>query len=507
MTRTLSSTHSTDDTHWSALQQALTEEPDRPELLNAYQRLAFDLGKADAAQAFLDGLQRVHRWNHNIRRARIALCLHQKNHDAAMAAVETLVAFSNPDDGLIEAAMAIRAQLGPRRIDPHNTAKASISLCMIVRDEQAFLGPCLNSVKNLVDEIIVVDTGSKDRSADIATIYGAQVYHERWRHDFALARNISLEKAVGDWILILDADEAIAPQDFDALRRLATPENKSKIAFSIQTRNYIHLANAVDWHPNDRSYPRQEAGIGWFPTNKVRLFPNIDGIRFDYPVHEMVDARVEAAGFAIRSCPVPVHHYGHLNEAKNRRKAETYFELGYDKLDQLGDDIVALRELAVQAGQLGLWPQAIDLWQRLLALRPGYPEAYANLAGAHWQMGQYHRGIDASKKAIQANPDLKEGHYNLAVNLIMKGATDAAATVLERLIEKHGRYLPARFMLAAVHCISHQNERGRALFSALEREMTPQALSIAVADLVKKLEESGRSDDARTLKTSAGKTL
>ncbi len=506
MNRNLSSTHRTDDTQLAALQQALTDEPDGLEMLNAHQQLAVDLGKVDAAQAFLDGLQRMHRWNHAIRRSRIALSLHQKNYAAAMAAVETLVAFSQPDDGLIEAALAIRAQLGPRRIDPRKAGKAAISLCMIVRDEQAFLGPCLNSVKNLVDEIIVVDTGSKDRSADIATIYGARVHRERWQDDFAAARNVSLEKAMGDWVLILDADEVIARQDFDALRRLTTPENRSRCAFSIQTRNYIHLANAVDWQPNEGRYPDQEAGIGWFPTDKVRLFPNIDAIRFDYPVHEMVDARVEAAGLTIQRCPVPVHHYGHLNAAKNQRKAETYFALGYDKLDRLGDDVVALRELAVQAGQLGLWTEAIDLWQRLLALRPGYPEAHANLAGAHWQLGQYDRGVDASKRAIQANPDLKEGPYNLAVNLIMKGAADEAAAVLERLLEKHDRYLPARFMLAAVRRITRRNEEGRALFSALEREMTPQALGIAVEDLVRKLEASGRPDDARALQTSAGET-
>jgi glycosyltransferase involved in cell wall biosynthesis len=377
---------------------------------------------------------------------------------------------------------------------------------MIVRDEQAFLGPCLNAVKSLVDEIIVVDTGSKDRSADIARIYGAQVYHERWREDFALARNNSLDKARGNWILILDADEIIAPLDFEALRRMVASDGKTAWAYSLQTRNYINLANAMDWQANDRSYPQHEAGIGWFPTNKVRLFPNIDAIRFDYPVHEMVDARVEAAGFTIRRCPVPVHHYGHLNEAKNQRKAETYFELGYDKLDQLGDDVVALRELAVQAGQLGLWAEAIDLWQRLLAIRPGYHEAYANLAGAHWQLGQYDRGVAFSKKAIQSNPDFKEGHYNLAVNLIMKGAADEAAAVLERLLEEHDRYLPARFMLAAVRCITRQNEKGRAQFSVLEKEMSPQALCLAVQDLVKKLEDSGRSDDAHALKTSAGIT-
>jgi hypothetical protein len=327
MTRNLSSTHRTDDTHWAALQQALTEEPDRLDLLDAYQQLAVELDKADAAQAFLDRLQRTHRWNHAIRRARIALCLHQKNHDAAMAAVETLVAFSRPDDDLIAAALAIRAQLGPRRIDPR-AEKTSISLCMIVRDEQAFLGPCLNSVKNLVDEIIVVDTGSKDRSADIATIYGAQVHHERWQDNFALARNISLEKAMGDWILILDADEVIAQQDFSILRRMISSNGKTAPAFSLQTRNYINLANAMDLQANDGRYPQQEAGIGWFPTNKVRLFRNNEVIRFDYPVHELVEPSLHAVGLKVEQCAVPIHHYGHINEAKNIKKAKHYFALG-----------------------------------------------------------------------------------------------------------------------------------------------------------------------------------
>jgi O-antigen biosynthesis protein len=490
-------------TRLDAMQHALMEAPGKENLLQDYFNEAVAVGQVQQAVRFLDGLIDKNPWNHSIRRMLIALLLEQKNYPAAMDGIETMMAFSTPDDALIDAALAVREHLGPTSVEKGPFSKTAISLCMIVRDEQAFLGPCLNAAKSLVDEIIVVDTGSKDRSADIARIYGAQVYHEMWREDFALARNNSLDKARGNWILILDADEIIAPQDFEALRRMVASDGKTAWAYSLQTRNYINLANAMDWQANDRSYPQHEAGIGWFPTNKVRLFPNIDAIRFDYPVHEMVDARVEGAGLTIRSCPVPVHHYGHLNEAKNLRKAETYFKLGCAKLDQLGNDIVALRELAVQAGQLGLWTEAIDLWQRLLVIRPGYGEAYANLAGAHWQLGQFDRGVDASKKAIQANPDRKEGHYNLAVNLIMKGAAEEAAAVLERLLEKHDRYLPARFMLAAVGCITHPHGKGMALLSVLEREMSPQALCIAVEDLVKKLEDSGRSQDAHALKTSA----
>ena len=502
MTHTQPNTYRIEETELAAMQQALVEEPDQAELLNAYFQKAVAVGEAQQARKFLEQLQESHPWNHSIRRFLIAVCLQQKDYQAAMDAVETLVAFSTPDDELIDSAMVIREHLGPRSIDHHSAKVPSISLCMIVKDEQAFLGPCLNSVKNLADEIIVVDTGSKDRSADIARIYGSHVYNMKWQDDFSLARNISLEKACGDWILILDADEIIAPKDIDPLRQIVRSKNSQGSAYSLQTRNYLNLANAMDWQPNDQSYPQQEAGIGWFPTDKVRLFPNHDGLCFEYPVHETVDGTIKAAGVKIRTCPIPVHHYGRLNETKNRSKADTYFRLGYSKLDQLGNDRVALRELAVQAGELGRWMEAIDLWQRLLSMCPDYPEAYANLAGAYWQVGEYEQGLHYSKKAIQASPSLKEGYYNLSVNLIMMGRSEEAIVVLDRLLKQHDWYLPARFMMAAARSIMKQTEQVSKAISELEKEISPQILSIAIEDLVNKLNNSGRPNDAIAIRGS-----
>ena len=78
---------------------------------------------------------------------------------------------------------------------------------MIVKDEAAMLGPCLESVKELMDEIIIVDTGSTDETVALSEKFGAKVIRHQWQNDFALARNLSLEQATGDWILFLDADE------------------------------------------------------------------------------------------------------------------------------------------------------------------------------------------------------------------------------------------------------------------------------------------------------------
>jgi glycosyltransferase involved in cell wall biosynthesis len=88
----------------------------------------------------------------------------------------------------------------------------SISLCMIVKDEAENLPRCLESVQDLVHECIVVDTGSTDATCDIATRYGARVHSFTWNNDFAAARNVSLDYATGDWVLVLDADEVLTPE-------------------------------------------------------------------------------------------------------------------------------------------------------------------------------------------------------------------------------------------------------------------------------------------------------
>ncbi len=84
-----------------------------------------------------------------------------------------------------------------------------LSVCMIVRDEEKVLSRCLKSVEGIADELIVVDTGSKDNTITIAKDFDARVFHFEWCDDFAAARNESLKHATGDWILQIDADEEL----------------------------------------------------------------------------------------------------------------------------------------------------------------------------------------------------------------------------------------------------------------------------------------------------------
>lgn len=485
------------------LKQAVLHHPEDEQGMHRYYQAAVDGHKIDDARKTFDMLQQQYPGDHRVRRLLIAVCLHQKDYPSAMEAIETLVAFTAHNDQLITSAMQVRTKLGPRTFDGADPGGPTLSLCMIVKNEQTYLGPCLNSAKTLANEIIVIDTGSTDRSADLARIYGARVYNFQWCDDFSAARNVALEKAAGDWILILDADEIIDRKDQSRVRDLLLQYHHKPVAFSFETRNYSYLANGLNWQVNDGSYPNHETGLGWFPSNKVRLFPRSKEIRFSYPIHELVEPAIKKAGIPISECKIPIHHYGNLNEERNKKKANNYFNLGYAKLEQMENEMAALRELAIQAGQIERWPESIELWQRFLSVCPDDGEAYANMAGAYWQIGKYDKGMQFAEKAIRTAPTLKEGYYNLAANLLLKGQPEAADNILQDLFARYPDYLAAQFLLAAVCVINSKANQSKPLLKGLAARLSNDGLSTALQALAKKLRSESLNGYADALEPSA----
>src|SRR4051794_3984801 len=104
------------------------------------------------------------------------------------------------------------------------------SLCMIVRDNAGTIIPCLESIRPWVDEMIVVDTGSTDGTAEIAERMGAKVFQFPWIDDFSAARNESLRHAQGTWLFWMDSDDTISPENGRKLRELAYGPHSSAIA-------------------------------------------------------------------------------------------------------------------------------------------------------------------------------------------------------------------------------------------------------------------------------------
>ncbi len=180
--------------------------------------------------------------------------------------------------------------------------RQTISLCMIVRDEQDHLARCLGSARPWVDEMVVVDTGSRDRTVQIARSFGARVSRHAWTDDFAAARNFSLERAGGDWILVLDADEELDQDSAPHLRRLV--DDPVHNGFVLQLLNLM---------------PDGTQGMLQAP----RLFRNHRGVRYHGAIHE-VPRGLEPVGVA----GVRVLHHGYnLAPGQKARKHAQRLEL------------------------------------------------------------------------------------------------------------------------------------------------------------------------------------
>ena len=337
-----------------------------------------------------------------------------------MTEIESTMVDFGVEEGILAAALNIRKKLGPLIVPTNPMPGGSVSLCMIVKNEKDHLARCLRSVKPVVDEIILVDTGSNDETKDIARLFGAQVYDFSWVDDFSKARNFSLSKASGDWIFVLDADETISDKDYEKLKRVLETTQSLPAAFRIQTRNYSNHANTVGFRTNPGEVLEEE-GIGWFPSEKVRIFTNDPRIRFEYPVHELVERSLQRLKIPIRDCPVAVHHYGTLQDLLALKKTKRYGGIGRKKLKKNLKNTAALKELAIQCAQIGNYSEALDLWRRFVGLQPRSAEAYLNMGTACWNLGRYAEACSFAEKALRLDPSIKEAKFNLGVFTVAGG--------------------------------------------------------------------------------------
>ena len=374
-----------------------------------------------------------------------------------------------------------------------------ISLCMITRDEEHFLARCLSSVQTIVDEIIVVDTGSVDRTKEIAMSFGAQVYDFKWRDDFASARNYAISKAAGSRLFSLDADEVVSGCDGMALKDLAVSTSSGPVVYSFVTRNYTFDTNLVGWVPNTDDYCAEQAGTGWVPSEKIRLFPNQSGIRYEYPVHEMVEPSIKREGIEIRKCSIPIHHYGPLQKDQNDLKMQSYYRLGRIKAESSGNQVVALYELAIQAGSLGKMQEAIYLWREFIALKPDVPEAYVHLGTAYFQSQDYPAALKAAIKALELAPGMKEARYNYCLCGFILGNIAKTKSGLEDLKKSFPQFLPARLVLAAADICSGDIEKGLDEIKQLKRTSLSANLAPTLKDLALRLKNEKQTACANIL--------
>ena len=365
---------------------------------------------------------------------------------------------------------------------------------MIVKDEETSLATCLESVGDLVQEIIILDTGSTDNTITIAKQAGAQVYQFPWNHDFAAARNQALKYTNGEWVLVLDADEVL------------TPEIAAHIKQAIESPKTL-VVNLV----------RQEVGAMQSPYSLVsRLFRRHPQIEFNRPYHALIDDSVaklqqqEPHWQVVSLTPVAILHYGYQpgaiaakNKSQIAQKAmeaylanhpgdpyvcsklgalylkigevqkgfqllqrglqaqnltaplqfELHYHLANTYANQQDPNQAALHyqqaiaqpilpqlklgaynnlgSLLQAAGQLPLAKQA---YQKALAIDPNFTIAHYNLGMTLKAMGLFVEAIASYQKAIQLNPNYAPAYQNLGVALLKIGKLPESLSAFERAI-------------------------------------------------------------------------
>jgi glycosyltransferase involved in cell wall biosynthesis len=189
-----------------------------------------------------------------------------------------------------------KCKMPTKKTDLKSDSNPTISLCMIVKNEEYNLPRCLDSIVDVVDEIIIVDTGSTDRTVEIAKSYGAKVTNHPWEGSFSKARNYSLKYATCDWILILDADEELNKQDAPRLKEIAKSNDCLVVSFIIKNK----YKNSTQ-----EGYAQME-----------RLYKNFSGIHYEGIVHNTIIY----SGKCLYSSVTVIHHGYNLSEEKMKEK-------------------------------------------------------------------------------------------------------------------------------------------------------------------------------------------
>jgi glycosyltransferase involved in cell wall biosynthesis len=301
--------------------------------------------------------------------------------NSAFAAAQTGLLFNLPQPP------SDRAQLPP-----------GVSLCMIVKNEERFLAECLASVRDCVDEINIVDTGSTDRTVEIARSFGANVIHREWRNDFAWARNEAIAMATLRWTLVLDADEELVPESAPLLRALgATPADVDAV--------YLQIQNAVE----------DESGASTMTHYLTRIFPTTPRIRYKSVIHENLALDEGALELPAVMSPIKIVHKGYTKAVlEGKKKDERNTPLLEKAIREAPEEAFSWFNFGVSAVAAGDADGGIEALEKMFALgdkpRAFWPLAYVMLGSAHAELkGDVERGMAVIDEGLAVNDD----HPNL----------------------------------------------------------------------------------------------
>ena len=386
---------------------------------------------------------------------------------------------------------------------------------MIVRDAAATLAACLESVRGIVDEIMVADTGSTDETIAIARQYHAQVIRVAWTDDFAAARNEALKAVKSDWVLVLDADERLDASAASQIRGLLGEE--STAAYQVTVRNYVLSLGDRIWDraakPNDSKFPFARNYPAYVEQESVRLFRHLEEIYFIGRVHESVGSRILATHGKLGHAPFCIHHFGLVADAETRAHKNLFYRrLGREKLREWPQSAQAHLELGlVELDGFGNLEEALELFERACRLDPRFGEAwffrgltltklrrmrdalkclleaerqghlsslvYETQGDAHYHLKEYSRACENYDRALHRNAGSPLLESKLGLAVMRAGNVERGLGLIRQAAESKpgARELHDRLILSLVW-LERVEEAGAAAEAKLETIEHPDAM-------------------------------
>jgi glycosyltransferase involved in cell wall biosynthesis len=334
-----------------------------------------------------------------------------------------------------------------------------VSLTMIVRDEEENLPHCLESVRGIFDEIVVVDTGSVDRTRGIARGFGATVVEFAWIDDFAAARNVALDHATGDYAFWLDADDVIEPVQREILIALleglgwddrhATDgpphppfghplpggERNGESTRRIAGRQAVGQAAYVVRCACD---PGRDGSGGQTVVDHVRLFPLRADVRWTYRVHEQIMPALRRAGIPVRWTDLVVRHTGYVDVALRARKLQRDTRILLEELKDRPNEPFILFNLGAIAIEQKDWHGALGYLRKSLAHSAPTDsitrKLFALIARAHQMLGDAGAAIRVCAEGLSLEPEDAELWFRQGVVHRHRGESSEAEACWRRIL-------------------------------------------------------------------------
>ncbi len=308
----------------------------------------------------------------------------------------------------------------------------SLSLCMICRDNAKTIEAALTSIKPFVDEMIVVDTGSKDDTAAIAEQLGAQVFHFPWPDSFSVARNESIRHARGEWIIWMDSDDTISPENGRKLRALVEGAHDPKML------GYIMQVHCPSAGPTGMLHVTA--------VDHLKLFRNRPDLRFSGRIHEQMLPAIRQAGGEVTWTDIFVLHSGYDHSpAGQERKIKRDLHLLNLELAEQPTHPFTLFNLGMTYADIGRLPEAIDFLKRSIQhSAPGdshLRKAYALLVSTLHRHAGPPPALEICIGALRLFPNDLELRFRKAILLHESGLRhEAVAAYLDLLAHPDERH-------------------------------------------------------------------